>query len=84
MTSAASSRSTPISAELHDELNLWLGTTPPSDAQYYIVTYVKLPYVSMVGVDLPSPDADWNFEQYTAVWVGTVIVDSSGSVRLMP
>jgi hypothetical protein len=68
----------PISEELRAALNAWLATDPPSDAPYYIVTYSKnkptYTIVSLLGVDLPSPDAEWNLSDNTAVWMGTVKV----------
>jgi hypothetical protein len=75
----------PISSELKDALDAWLAVSPPSDAPYYIVTYTRTrgtdTVVSLAGVDLPSPDAEWSFEDgTTTVWIGTVIVSDVGEV----
>lgn len=74
----------PISDELRDNLNMWLASDPPSIAPYYIVTYSKQKtgyiVVSLVGVDLPSPDAQWNLSEYPSLWMGTVQVFEDGTV----
>lgn len=74
----------PISDELRDNLNMWLATDAPSTAPYYIVTYSKqktgYTIASLVGVDLPSPDAEWSFTEDTALWMGTVKVFADGTV----
>jgi len=75
----------PISTELRGDLNDWLATSPPSDAQYYIVTYFKVrssnTLVSLVGVNLAAPDAPWSFEDGGVTWMGSVSVNNtSGQV----
>lgn len=74
----------PISDELRDNLNMWLANDPPSLAPYYIVTYSKQKtgyiIVSLVGVDLPSPDAEWNLSEYPSLWMGTVKVFADGTI----
>ena len=76
----------PISDELRGWLNAWLAAEPPSDAPYYIVTFSRtvnsLTYVSLVGVDLSSPDADWDLEEggNAVRWMGSVTVSTSGTV----
>ena len=74
----------PMSDELRATLDAWLATDAPSTAPYYIVTYFKVKplytVVSMVGVDLPAPDAEWNLSEDAAVWMGTVQVANDGSV----
>lgn len=75
----------PISTELRGDLNDWLATTPPSDAQYYIVTYFKTrstdTLASLVGVNLDTPDAPWSLEDGGVIWMGSVSVDNtSGQV----
>jgi len=74
----------PIPDALRDNLNMWLATDAPSDAPYYIVTYSKpktgYTVVSLVGVDLPSPDAEWNLSEYPSLWMGTVKVFDDGTV----
>ena len=74
----------PMSDELRAALDAWLATEAASTAPYYIVTYLKdkplYTVVSLLGVDLPSPDADWNLSEDTALWMGTVKVLNDGSV----
>ncbi|MEP7135808.1 MAG: hypothetical protein ABI904_12835 [Chloroflexota bacterium] len=74
----------PISDELRAQLDAWLAIDAPSSAHYYIVTYwkQKLGYmvVSLVGVDLASPDAAWTFTEDPSAWMGTVKVLADGSV----
>ena len=74
----------PISDALRDNLNMWLAIDAPSAAPYYIVTYSKdkpgYTIVSLVGVDLPSPDAEWNLTEDPSLWMGTVKVLDDGSV----
>lgn len=76
----------PIPVELRGWLNDWLAVDPPSDAPYYIVTYSKDRgvdvVVSLVGVDLASPDEEWSLDDAEkTIWIGTVVVNnSSGEV----
>lgn len=76
---------TPISSELRAALDAWLATDPPSDAMYYIVTYVQPEgaetLVSLAGVNLTSPEADWSLEEGSWVWLGSVRVLADGSVE---
>jgi hypothetical protein len=78
----------PISTELKAMLDAWLSTDAPSTAPYYIVTYAKQKtgrtFVSLVGVDLPSPESDWDLEEggSAIVWMGSVNVSSDGTVSL--
>jgi hypothetical protein len=75
----------PISTELRGFLDAWLATDSPSDAPYYIVTYTKQKtdymIVSLVGVDLASPELDWNLTEDPSVWMGTVKVYENGVVN---
>jgi hypothetical protein len=75
----------PISTQLRERLDDWLLNSPPSAAPYYIVTNTSMigdvTRVSLVGVDLESPDADWNFEDGDhTVWLGSVTVSADGVV----
>lgn len=81
----------PISAELRQALDDWLAFSPPSDAIYYAVTYTQPIdsaswYVSMVGLDLASPDEEWIMTgdpetgKQWVVWLDTVIVHPDGTV----
>jgi hypothetical protein len=71
----------PISAELRGYINDWLSVSPPSDAQYYIVTYFKnkgsVTLVSLAGVNLATPESPWSLEDGGAVWLGSISVDNT-------
>lgn len=78
----------PISPELRDALELWL-QTPPSSAVYYAVTYTQPigmdNYVSMVGLNIASPDAPWSvtgdeFGNTQVIWLDTLRVFADGTV----
>jgi hypothetical protein len=77
---------TPIDGGLRDALDAWLAVSPPSSAPYYAVTYTQASggdtLVSLVGLDLASPEDDWNLEDGQAVWLGTVRVHADGSVEM--
>lgn len=75
----------PISAELRGYLDAWLAVDPPSNAPYYIVTNMRQKdgnmMVSLVGVNLSSPDEEWSFaHDDKTVWMGSVIVTPEGEV----
>lgn len=76
----------PMSAELRGYLDAWLAIDAPSTAPYYIVTYFHArgtdTLVSLVGVNLASPDEAWSLEDEggKTVWLGTVLVSENGDV----
>jgi len=77
----------PISTDLRGYLDAWLAVDAPSSVIYYIVTNTtekaEGTRVSLVGVNLASPDEAWSFEDGAgAVWVGSVTVLSDGTVEL--
>lgn len=87
----------PISEDLRGALDAWLWNSPPSVASYYAVTYTQASgngtYVSMVALDLSSPDEEWHFTGKEVededgnkqvinqvIWFDTVFVDEFGTV----
>lgn len=74
----------PMDADLRSYLDAWLAADPPSDVPYYIVTNVSNRsthwIVSLVGVDLASPDDEWSLEENNTTWMGTVTVGGDGTV----
>jgi hypothetical protein len=79
----------PISGDLRSALDVWLAADAPSTAPYYIVTHTSTDgpntTVSMVGVNLESPDARWTFEDgEKIVWMGSVSVAPDWTVTYTP
>lgn len=79
----------PMGDELREYINAWLAVDPPSDAPYYIVTNWKtkngLSRVSLLGVSSQVEKSTWSFEENgnSIVWMGSVKVDSAGTVELI-
>jgi len=81
----------PISAELRTDILSWLLNSPPSPARYYAVTYTQKSgvhdtYVSLVGLNIQTPDDEWSLVenpetgQTYVIWVGTILVSEGGQV----
>lgn len=74
-----------VTSEIRSNLEAWLASSPPSSAPYYAVTYYKnktvFAFVSLVGLNLGSPDEDWSLEDGKAIWLGTVKLYPDGSVE---
>jgi hypothetical protein len=77
---------TPISAELRDQLNTWLEVSPPAPARFYVVTFVQPngdnTYVSLAAIAGEEPPLTWGLEDGSVVWIGSVIAHEDGSVSL--
>lgn len=74
-----------VTAEIRSNLEAWFASSPPSSAPYYAVTYYKskptFAFISLVGLNLQSPDEDWSLEDGKAIWLGTVKLYPDGSVE---
>ena len=83
--SALINGTTPIDLVVREALNAWLATSAPNPAPFYAVTYVQASgtstLVSLVALDLESPDQEWSLEDGDAVWLGTVRVLEDGTVQ---
>jgi len=78
---------TPISQELRETLNAWLSVSAPAPYPFWVVTYTQVSgtdtFVSLAALDDWEPDrARWSLEDGAAVWSGTVVVHSDGSVQM--
>jgi hypothetical protein len=88
----------PISSDLRAALDAYL-QSPPSSAIYYAVTYTEprgdSHYVTMVGLNIQSPDDPWSFTGletvsptgehiYTTqvIWMETLLVAPDGTITL--
>jgi len=79
----------PMSAELRAALDAWLISTPPSDAVYYAVTYHQFmgeyTFVSLVGLNIATPDAFWSLVgdeegNQQVIWMDSIYVYPDGTI----
>lgn len=79
----------PISAELRTTVENWLVAYPPSTAVYYAITYTQPigfdTYVSLVGLNIASPDDFWSvvgdeFGNQQVIWMDTIRVYEDGTI----
>lgn len=80
----------PMDTATREALEQWLNTSAPVPAPFYAVTYIEAAgydfYVSLVGLNISSPDEEWHFTEEPGspskvLWVGSVKVLATGVIE---